>query len=75
MPSNNTLHYFYVKSLGKDPQPWDFTGGPVAKMPKTQCRGPGFNPWSGNYRELGPTCCNDEPDQKKKNTPALFEPS
>ena len=27
---------------------WDFPGGPVAKMPCSQCRGPGFNPWSGN---------------------------
>ena len=27
---------------------WDFPGGPVAKTPCPQCRGPGFNPWSGN---------------------------
>ena len=26
---------------------WDFPGGPVAKSPHFQCRGPGFNPWSG----------------------------
>ena len=26
----------------------DFLGGPVAKTPRCQCRGPGFNPWSGN---------------------------
>ena len=26
----------------------DFPGGPVAKTPSSQCRGPGFNPWSGN---------------------------
>ena len=26
----------------------DFPGGPVAKTPHSQCRGPGFNPWSGN---------------------------
>ena len=27
---------------------WDFPGGPVAKTLHSQCRGPGFNPWSGN---------------------------
>ena len=27
---------------------WDFPGGPLAKTPYSQCRGPGFNPWSGN---------------------------
>ena len=27
----------------------DFPGGPVAKVPSSQCRGPRFNPWSGNY--------------------------
>ena len=32
----------------------DFPGGPVAKTPSSQCRGPGFDPWS----ELDPTCCN-----------------
>ena len=26
----------------------DFLGGPVAKIPHLQCRGPGFNPSSGN---------------------------
>ena len=26
----------------------DFPGGPVAKALRSQCRGPGFNPWSGN---------------------------
>ena len=26
----------------------DFPGGPVAKTPSSQCRGPRFNPWSGN---------------------------
>ena len=29
-------------------QPRDFPGGPVAKTPRSQCRGPGFDPWSGN---------------------------
>ena len=26
----------------------DLPGGPVAKTQRSQCRGPGFNPWSGN---------------------------
>ena len=26
----------------------DFPGGPVARTPYSQCRGSGFNPWSGN---------------------------
>ena len=26
----------------------DFPGGPVVKTPSFQCRGHGFNPWSGN---------------------------
>ena len=27
----------------------DFPGGPVVKTPCSQCRGPGFDPWSGKY--------------------------
>ena len=30
-------------------QLWDFPGGPLAKTPHSQCRGPGFDLWSGNY--------------------------
>ena len=26
----------------------DFPDGPVAKTLSSQCRGPGFDPWSGN---------------------------
>ena len=26
----------------------DFPGGPVSKTPHSQCRGPGFDPWSQN---------------------------
>ena len=29
-------------------KPREFLGGPVAKIPRSQCRGPGFNPWLGN---------------------------
>ena len=25
-----------------------FPGGPLAKTPNSQCRGPRFDPWSGN---------------------------
>ena len=31
---------------------WGFPGGPVGKTPHSQCRGPGFNPWSGNYAAI-----------------------
>ena len=27
---------------------WDFACGSVAKTPQSQCRGPGFDPWSVN---------------------------
>ena len=27
---------------------WGFLGGLVAKTPYSQCRGPRFDPWSGN---------------------------
>ena len=36
---------------------WDFPGGPGAKTLHSQCRGPGFNPWSG---KLHPTRCNED---------------
>ena len=26
----------------------DFPGGPAVKTPRSQCRGPGFDPWLGN---------------------------
>ena len=26
----------------------DFPGGPVVKTPRSQCRGPQIDPWSGN---------------------------
>ena len=32
------------------PKGRDFPGGPVAKAPYAHCRGPGFDPWSGNQR-------------------------
>ena len=40
----------------------DFPGGPVAKTPSSWCRGPGFNPRSGNQFPHAtikdPACCN-----------------
>ena len=30
------------------PLPRDFPGGPMTKAPSSQCRGPGFDPWSGS---------------------------
>ena len=52
-----TISQYYVKcvhlrSLCVDTQQetaiGDFPGGPVVKTPHFQCRGPGFDPWSGN---------------------------
>ena len=36
------------KRVQKRTNPGDFPGGPVAKTLCSQCRGPGFNAWSGN---------------------------
>lgn len=36
-----------VLPSGRD-QRWHFLGGPGAKTRHSPCRGPGFNPWSGN---------------------------
>ena len=32
----------------KEKESRDFSGGPVAETLCSQCKGPGFNPWSGN---------------------------
>ena len=37
-----------IHRKGKQGVETDFPGGPVAKTPGSQCRGPGFNPWSEN---------------------------
>ena len=37
-----------TKNLLLKKESWDFPGGTVVKTPWSQCRGPGFNPWSGN---------------------------
>ena len=33
---------------GKESRVKNFPGGPVVKTPRFQCRGRGFDPWSGN---------------------------
>ena len=38
---------FLEKILHNNVQTEDFPGGPVAKTPCSQCRGPGFDPWLG----------------------------
>ena len=47
----------------------DFPGSPVANTPHSQCRRPGFNPWSGiphatakspQVATKDPTCCNED---------------
>ena len=48
---------------GPDQQgPGDFPGGPVAKTLCSQCRGPGFNPWSGKlipYATIQESACRN----------------
>ena len=33
----------------------DFSGGPMAKIPCSQCKGPGFDPWLGNQTQHAST--------------------
>ena len=42
------VHGAPAATPGNRMQPSDFSGGPVAKSPSSQCRGPGLNPWSGS---------------------------
>ena len=42
----------------------DFPGGPVGKAPLSQCRGPGFNPWSGNQIPHAATKDPTQPNKK-----------
>ena len=42
---------------------WEFPGGPVVRTPCFHCRGPGFDPWSGNE---DPTSCAAGQKKKKK---------
>ena len=46
---SNTVHCTVLRALCVlIQQTWDSPGGPVAKTACFQCRGPGFDPWSGN---------------------------
>ena len=47
----------------------DVPGGPLVKTPCIQCRGPGFNPWSGNQIPYAAT--KTQCRQKKKKEPSL----
>ena len=43
------LDFPYAPAMVKIESPWDFPGGPVAKIPHSKCRGPRFNSSSGNW--------------------------
>ena len=51
---------------------WDFPGGPVAKTPCSQCRGPSFHPWSGKIPHVTTKTwhrqINKSTKRKKKET-------
>ena len=50
-----SLHQYHSsKASWRKAKLWDFPGNPVVKTPHLHCRGPRFNPWSGN-QDL--TCC------------------
>ena len=58
----------------------DFPGGPVAETPGSQCRGPGFDPWSETWipytvtknsravtkKIADPACCSQDQAQPNK---------
>ena len=53
--TKNSVFGIWFITSGQRPSFWhqeeqhrDFLGGPLAKMPCFQCRGPGFNPWLVN---------------------------
>ena len=52
---------------------WEFPGGLVVGILGSHCRGPGFNPWSGNR---DPASCVARPKRKKNKVivelPTLF---
>ena len=50
----------------------NFPGGPVAKTPHLQCRGCGFDPWSGKQ---DPTCHTVWQEKKKKKARSSDEVS
>ena len=40
--------FWYEEYSNYNKQTWEFSSSPVAGMLGFHCRGPGFNPWSGN---------------------------
>ena len=46
--SHNRLNKIKLKKKKKKKKLRNFPGGPMAKTLRFQCRGPGFNLWSGN---------------------------
>ena len=63
------------KARGTKLQEGNFPGGPVAKTLCFQCRGPGFNSWSGNLfphaATNDPTGCNEDRDPACHNQDAV----
>ena len=43
-----SLHYFLQKHMNLHSS-WEFSGGPMAMTPHSQCSGPRSTPWSGNW--------------------------
>ena len=50
----------------------DFPGRPVAKTPCSQCKGPGFDPWLGNYIPRAATKNLHVATKKKKKKKILY---
>ena len=48
-----SAYFFETDPCDKNSKGGDFPGGAMDKTLRSQCRGPGFNPW---VRELDPTC-------------------
>ena len=57
----------------------DLAGGPVAKTLHSQCKGPGLNPWSGNWIPCAATkdsiFCNKDRKRPRGSSPVLKHPS
>ena len=52
------MSFYEQKSLH-----WDFSGGPMVKTLRSQCKGHRFNPWSGNKE---PTSCTVRKEGRKE---------
>ena len=53
----------------------DFPGGPAAKIPCSQCRGPGFNPWSGSQIPQAATEKTNKQANKQIKTSKQTDPT